>query len=184
MIVMLIRRAVGRLKAKGFKQSLAELNAPEDGDHCDCKFVSLAHCELAVFHTRGIILKRPALLAGLKDWVSQQMGKNKRIFVALENPEKENEYIFLLFKPQDIGEIISTENGKDLLEGANVDTGFSTDRGVSILTSNNTVVKKGSHEGLYFSSKRQAGDVVDAEEPHVYVFQPNSKTRTQRTASF
>jgi hypothetical protein len=51
------------------------------------------------------------------------------------------------------------------------------------LTSNNTVVKKGTHEGLYFTKYHAAQDDIVAAE-HVYVFQPHSKTRTLRTASF
>jgi hypothetical protein len=180
MATMLIRRALKRIKAKGYKQSLAELNMDADGDE-DCKFVAVAHCELAVFVTTGIVLKRPALLSTLREWVSQQMGRNKRLFVALENPENKGEYIFLLFKPQDLDDILLSTDA-DLLQGGNLDTGFSTDRGVSILTSNNTVVKKGSHEGLYFGNLRATTSPHD--EQHVYVFQPHSKARALRTASF
>lgn len=169
-MIFLIRRAVKRLKKVGYKTDLATLN--EEGE---CKFVAIADAQVTQYRTKGILLERPSLLMGVKQWLQETFQKNKRVFAAIET--EEGKILFLLFHPDDLKDIVAGDDADALLEEASLDSGFATDRGLSVLTSDNTVVKKGSHEDIYFFGH-------DVLSEHVYCFQPKSSVIKFRKDSF
>jgi hypothetical protein len=129
MVVFLIRRAVKRVKAIGYKLDLEELN--KEGPP---KLLAIVDVEVTTKATMGIT-GRPSVLMPLKEWKKSALGRNKRTFVALETAE--GKVIFLLLEPK-----IISDDSDDLLllEGAKLDTGFARDRGISVLTAENTIV--------------------------------------------
>jgi hypothetical protein len=127
MSVVLIRRAVKRLKAIGYKLDLEERNKESP-----TKFLAIDDVEVTTKATMGIT-GRPSMLMPLKEWTKSTLGCNRRTFVALETSE--GNVIFLLLEP----EVMSDDN--DMLH-ATLDTSFATDFGISVLTAENTIVKK------------------------------------------
>lgn len=103
------------------------------------------------------------------------------MLVAIETAEKEA--LFLSLYPTEQEGV----SDKELLEGATLDTEFATDRGVTLLTAANTVVKRGQEDGIFVfeptssSSKKKKKKkdtfeikVVDSANPH-----SKSNARTQ-----
>lgn len=136
--ILLIRRAVKRIKAIGYNLNLEKLN--KDGE--PPKFLAVADVEFTTKVAMGIT-GRPSVLVALTEKIKSAMGGNKRVFAALETSE--GQAIFLLYKPQTKGCCSSRCYRCDddaLLEGATLDTGFATDRGISVLSAENTIVKQ------------------------------------------
>jgi hypothetical protein len=146
----LIRRAVKRMKDIGYNLNLEELN--KDGE--PPKFLAVADVEVTTKAAMGIT-GRPSVLMVLKEMLRSALGRNKRVFVAVETSE--GKVVFLLYEPQTEG-----RDDDDLLEGATLDTGFATDRGISVLTAENTIVKH--KEGC----------------KDIFVFDPNEQFRLKR----
>jgi hypothetical protein len=136
LFIFLIRRAIKRIKAIGYNHNLENLN--KDGE--PPKFLAVADVEVTTKIARGI-RGRPSVLMALREKLKSAMGRNKCVFAALETSE--GQAIFLLYKPQTKGCCSSSRCDDDaLLEGATLDTGFATDRGCSVLSAENTIVKQ------------------------------------------
>lgn len=128
MVVFLIRRAVKRIKAVGYKLDLEELNK-----EFPPKFLAIDDVEVTTKATMGIT-GRPSVLMPLKEGIKSTLGCNRRTFVALETSD--GKVIFLLLAP----EVIRDDNNEMLL--TTLDTSFATDLGISVLTTENTIVTK------------------------------------------
>jgi hypothetical protein len=162
LFIFLIRLAVKRVKDIGYKHDLEELNK-----ECPPKFLAIDDVEVTTKATMGIT-GRPSMLVPLKEWAKSTLGRNKRTFVALETSE--GKVIFLLLEPEAIGDDSDT-----LLANLDhtLDTSFATDFGISVLTAENTIVKKKEGcEGVFifeptepFRWKRQTYEIKVIVDP-------------------
>ena len=118
------------MKTFGYKLNLEELN--KDGE--PPKFLAVADVEVTTKAAMGIT-GRPSVLMMLKEKLQSAMGRNKRVFAAVETSE--GQILFLLYKPQ-----VKGRDDDALLDGATLDTGFATDKGISVLTAENTIVRQ------------------------------------------
>merc|ERR1712080_199144 len=95
--------------------------------------------------TSGLFVGHPGPVTATKDGAGRAAGMNKGIFVALRTDS--GEVIYLVFKEDDIDNIIGSDNAAGLLEGANLNKGFAADRGLTVMTEKNTKISYPATEG-------------------------------------
>jgi len=129
--VFLIRKAIAHIKKKRYTNDLAQLN---NGD-VECKFVCTLPCSVRDAKEHGIVIKRPGMLTAAKEGMKSVVGRDKRVFVAIECGA---ETILLILKPTGLVEM---DGDPAEMDRSLIDTGFASSKGMKVVTLSSTEIR-------------------------------------------
>jgi hypothetical protein len=124
MLVFLARKAIKKLKEKKFMGDLEELNSGCD----DLKYLVVAEVKVDKEADVGLF-GRPSFLLKGKAWLLDKLGRNRRVLAVVQT--EDGTVLFLVLQPSEMDE------EEPEISEEQIDAGFATGRGFSVITSAN-----------------------------------------------
>jgi|UniRef100_A0A7S4LG75 hypothetical protein len=168
-LVFILRRAIGAVKKWGYKLNLECLDP-----HDDAEYLAVAPVE---FHRSAAVglTGRPSLVLEAKHLAMSVLGLEKRLLLVMRT--KEGVTFFLVIQPEELD-----DTSCDLLEEASLDFGFATDRGISVITLNNSQIFANASDPNAFVFKPTDGGFVFRDEFHFRVLEDGTDLDSVRNS--